>query len=70
MLIIVASFPSKQSKVDGSLEELRVFDVEVVNNFFTCIKEIILSDNVSSQNIVTPKLEIASVVPLPFPALP
>ena len=55
IFIIVVSFPSKQSRVDGSIVELRVSNVEVVKNFFTCIKENVLSNNVSSQNILNPK---------------
>ena len=42
MFVIAVSFPSKQSRVDGSIVELRVYDVEVVNNFFICIKENVL----------------------------
>ena len=55
MFFIVVSLPSKQSSVDWSRVELSVFDVEVVNNFFAYIKENVLSNNISSQNILNPK---------------
>ena len=55
MFIIVVSFLRKQSRLDGSIVELRVFDVKVVNNLFPCIKENILSDNFSSQNVLNHK---------------
>ena len=55
MFFIVVSLPSKQSSVDWSRVELSVFDVEVVNNLFAYIKENVLSNNISSQNILNPK---------------
>ena len=55
MFFIVVSLPSKQSSVDWSRVEMSVFDVEVVNNFFAYIKENVLSNNISSQNILNPK---------------